>query len=184
MAKKKITLEKLSSREKILLVSGVCVVLALFCEKLVVARVSKRLRSMSVQIEAAEGEVRGNDRILDMRDGVNLDFEEYSAYVMEVPKGRNPVDAMFTALDEFASLDRLIVVGEMKEMATEPGDFFTEYFVKIEVVGTMPNMIRFLHRVEAAPELLRVEKIELSATGDEKSQKKKATLTISRSVSV
>ena len=182
MARKKIDIEKLSSREKALLVAGVCVVLILFCEKLVVTRVRIRLQDMGRQIKTAESEIRGNDRILQMRDEVDADYAKFSAYVMEVPEGRNPVDEMFTRIDEIASFSNIRVVGEMKEMAKESGDFFAEYSVKIDVVGTMADMIRFLHRLEISPELLRVKKLDLAPAGGEKSIEKKATLTISRIV--
>lgn len=154
------SLEKLLPRERALLgICGLAVLLAIG-NQLVVQRLRAKVRDLSEEIKSAKVQVVGNDDILATKNDVQVQFDRIKDYVPPATVGK-VTDAMSTEIEKMASKCGVRLM-DRKPQETEKKGFFEKYSVRIEVEGEKESLMRLLSQLEASPQLLRVNRMELT----------------------
>lgn len=176
-------LQRLSNREKSLLVAGALCVLMALGNLLVVRPIRAKHRDMREEAAAKRTVLKNHLKILAYEAQVQGDYAKVKEYVHKRGPEEKPDRDMLTEAERLATSCGLRVRSRKSESVEVQEEFLEEYIVRMEVEGAVEDMIRFLYRLRVSPQLMRVRKMELK-TDNRKKEVKKGVLRITKLVSV
>lgn len=176
-------LDRLSSREKTLFVLCVVALTCMVVARLVVEPVRMRFREMSVRIDSSKAVLFGNRAIIAQKGSIEELCEKYGEYVTAVTPTPdvNIEQEMFNEIERCADGSNVAVL-DRKPQGVEEKGIFREHLVRVEVEAPMPELMRMFYHLEQSPQLLRVRKMDLSPSANDKTRLVKGVLVVSKIV--
>ena len=155
-------LNELRTREKILLVVGLVVVLGLVVDQFVVKAVMRYLDELDRDIRIVQEDLLYNLRVLNSREQVEPEYRNVRGLLVDRAPDAEQIDRMKGEIDEIARRTGLVIVSmEHRQPRVEP--YCKEYVLDIgSFEGSMPAVLSFLDAVRNASGLTRVEDLNLA----------------------
>ena len=152
--------ERLSKREKIILMAAAAVLSILGAYHLVLRPIFGTFSSLSRQVVDLKTDIKKSVRLLSQKDQIMKEVQEYKDYSLSSKSPEEETVALLKFIEEMAnkaSINLLYVKpGGIK--ADEAGK---RYFATLESEGPMPQLLTFFYDLETSNQLLRVEKYTL-----------------------
>ncbi len=176
-------LQRLSQREKTLMVAGVLCVLLALGNLLVVTPIRAKHREIREEAAAMRIILKNHLKILAYEEQIEKEYEKVKQYVYQRGPEEKPDSDMLTEAERLATSCGLRVRSRKSEGFETQEEFLEEYVVRMDVEGSIVDMIRFLYKLRVSPQLMRVRRMELNTDGRKKDVKK-GVLRITKLVSV
>jgi Tfp pilus assembly protein PilO len=171
-------LSQLPQREQIGLSLACAALLLVVADQFVVKPVGRDLDRMDVEIEVAERQLQHNRGILKYQESVEAQYRQVENVIGVSCPAQEAIEAFKSQVDEIA-LRNGISLKSMQHLAPVTTDFLVTYFVEIsDFEGETLSLINFLHEVQTAPGLLRLQR--LSITSQDESTTVKGSIVISQ----
>jgi hypothetical protein len=171
-------LAQLPQREQIGLGVACSALLLFVSDQVVIKPVTKELRRMNVEIEVAEKQLNQNRNILQYDSSVEAQYQQVENLIGVSVAEQESIEEFKSSLDEMA-LQNAISLKSMQHLAPETTDFLVTFFIEIsEFEAETLSMINFLHDIETAPGMMRLQRI--SITSQDETTKVKGSLVISK----
>ena len=172
-------ISKLSKKEKIGLAAAVIVVSVVIIDRLVVTPIGERFQRLGREIEVSEKKLVLDLRNISNKEPISAEYEKYRNYVKRsAPSDEEEVAAVLAEIEGLARRSD-INLDDIKPQRAKETDFYKEYYVEIEVEGTMEHITIFLHNLNNSPQLLRAVKLRLGLR-DKESSVVKASILVSK----
>ena len=171
-------IQKLSSRERqgVLVALGVVFLAILYL--LVLHPLVNWFKETDLKIEVERKRAMRNQRVLALRDAIQNDFREKEGLLKKKLSTDEERNDMVTAVVNLAAQSG-ITLGSTKQHEPRLGEI-EEYAVEVEVEGGLDRLEEFLYRLQASPQLLRVENMSLGPKGGPDSVEVKGSLLITK----
>lgn len=178
-----LNIDRLSSREKTLFVLCVVTIMCTIVARLVVQPVRLQFRELSVKIDSANAVLFGNKAIVAQKDNIEKLCEDYREYVTAVTPAPevNVEQEIFNEIERCAD-DSEVAVLDRKPQGVEEQGIFREHLVRVEIEAPMPRLMQMFYKLEQSTQLLRVRKMDLSPSANDKTGLVKGVLVVSRIV--
>jgi len=157
--------DKLSRKEKIGISLALGFIVVAFFDRLIVSPIRARIRQINQNIQISEKQLSHDLRNVRLQDQIAQEYEQYVGYVQRSGSDEEEVAKI---LGEIESLSRQagIYLVDMKPQTPKNIDFYKEYTIEIEVEGEITPMTKFLHRLYASPQLMRIKKLRLNSKNE------------------
>lgn len=172
-------LDRVTDREKTLMGIGGLVVLLSIGNFIVAKPIELRFREISREIHLASVQVEGNYQILSRQFEVLKAFEPIKNYVMRAEPSVDQGAVMLTEIEAIASTCNMNMIDRKSQGAAER-EFFKEQEVQVTLEGSLPDIMALLYKLETSPQLLRVSKLDISASGAKTPGAKKVVVVITK----
>ena len=171
---------RLSKREKtILLVTGL-VIGALVSDQIVIRPVFGTFRSLKQELSDLRANIKKSVRLLSQKESIEKEVKEYTSYRGEAKSPEEEAVALLKFVEDLAN------TAGVNLLYAKPGGSKTEervkkYYVNLECEAQMSQLVAFFFQVENSDRLLKIEKFSIQLT-TEGSSITKSAVTISRTV--
>jgi len=152
-----------SKRERTLVIGVASLVFASLLYIFLVEPVIKRYGGTGEQIEAKRLKLKKASKLLKQKEQVSSLFQELSGIVKSGQGSQE--EEMAELLSEIENLAREsnIRISGMKPLSIKEISFYKKYTVEIDSEGSIEELMKFLHAVQASPQVLKVEQLELTS---------------------
>ncbi|MBU2102273.1 MAG: GspMb/PilO family protein [Candidatus Omnitrophota bacterium] len=174
------SLSHLSTREKIVLYVTIAVVSVMVLDRLIVAPVVSRIRSLNKEITDAQHSVVLNSRIVAQKDRILVEGAKYVSFLSSDKTEEEETTALLKDLEAIAT-GASVYLSDMKPAAAKVEGPAIKYMVTLTCEGQMDQIIDFIYNVESSKKLLVIEKYEIIPKSKESSTAQ-ASMTISKTV--
>ncbi|RMF86667.1 MAG: hypothetical protein D6736_14580 [Nitrospinota bacterium] len=150
---------QLAPREKMMVIGGGIVILALLFYLFVLAPAMERMQVLDRLIQAAEQELQEMKMLQNTYRAQQQVLNDINARLSKRQKNF----AIFSFLEDLArrsGLKNNIVY--MKPSVTTPSEFYRESSVELKVEGvTLKQLIQYLYQIESSPHLLKIRRLHI-----------------------
>jgi hypothetical protein len=155
-------LKNLSIRERTWLFLGVVLVVIAGIDRLVLTPVRNKGRRMDLQITVRKTELASYQHRAAQKAAYRNALDAYASYTRRVGSDEKETSRVLGTLEGLAT-DASVVLVDMKPRDPQDQAGFRRFAVEIEAESTPDQLIRFLRRVNATSDALRVDKLQVSA---------------------
>jgi len=180
---------KLGAREQWLAVSAVVFLILLAADLLVVRPTLRNLDEIDREIVTLEHKLQVNSKALAMRDDVKREWDIHSDRLK--PPGSDAITGqiLLSVVEELAQKNS---VNLKRTNLRDPRslEFLKEFAVDVQVETKLTDLVYFLYNLQNQTDLLRVNRLDLSAQGGGGGKKSadaidlRGTLVISRVITI
>jgi len=171
-------LSQLPLREQAGLGIACVFVLFLIADRIVVKPVSGILGRMDVEIAVADQQSDQNREVLQYEASVQARYEQVKNLIGISAAEQDSLESFNRSVDEMA-LRNAISLKSMQHLPPDATDFLVTYFVEVsDFESETQSLLNFLHEIQSAPGMLRVQKISLAS--QDESTTVKGSLVISK----
>jgi Tfp pilus assembly protein PilO len=173
-------LDSLSSRDKILIVIAISMLIAVLVDHFVVQKIVSSVSNTQILINSDLKSLAYNDKVIACSGGVEECFQEVVGKLGRVTSADSDIDIMKGEIDDLARQSGLLLTS-MKNRDPKKDVHYTEYIVDISSFeGTEESLLKFLDAVQLSkiPGLMRV--IHLSIGVGRKPNTIKGSMTITK----
>lgn len=171
-------LDNLAKKEKIGVILAIIIVCFALVDRLVVNPINNRIKLIGQDIKVNEKELSLGMRNLSQKEIIQKQYFQNVSNLQNSGSDEETIAGMLSRIEGLARITNVSLV-DIKPQSTQKIDFYKQYNVEITIEATMEDIVRFIYQLNAAPELLRVEKLRLNLK-DKKSPYLKALVNISR----
>lgn len=158
---KGIRLDRLGTREKIMLALAGLVVLALLADRLVVRSLVRAMAGMETETRTAAQELKYNREVLQRRSVVEADYARISPLLDVAASPSETSERMKDDLDALARRTGVDILS-MKHRPPHPVGFCEEYAVEIGgFEASMENLLKFLYELTQSSGMMRVAQLRV-----------------------
>lgn len=154
-------ISKLSKKEKIGIVVSAIVVSAVIIDRLIISPIGEKYRRLGREIDVSEKKLVLDLRNISNKESISAEYEKYRNYVRRSALSDEEEVALLLAEIEGLARKSNINLDDIKPQQVKQTDFYREYYVDIEVEGTMDRIIVFLHNLNSSSQLLRAVRLRL-----------------------
>lgn len=157
---------KMTKRERIIAYVTFFFILLLLLDKLILGPIVKRINALEEEIGRQVSLIRDGLMITGYKTTIDKEFSAYRNYYIDARKTQEEETADFLKDMEGIAADigiRLTTINPSGNI--ENTKFYTKYEVKLDYVGNMEQIIKFIYAVGASKRPTRVESIELLPQG-------------------
>ena len=159
-------------------------VLLMLGDMFVLWPVLAKLAELRHEIELKKIQVAQNESILAQADIVRTEIDKAFLYtVQKAPTGDEEERAIGTELESLAR-ESGVRITQSKPQGVRHSEFEDEHIVRIEIEAETDKLILFLHGIQESLQLLRIKRMDLKASEKFPDTEIKATLVISKAVTV
>jgi Tfp pilus assembly protein PilO len=154
--------DKLSRKEKVGLSLAFVFMIVAFFDRLIVSPIRGRVQQINQNIQISEKQLALDLRNVHQQDQIEKEFEKYVGFVERSGSDEEEVAKILGEIEALSRQSEIYLV-DMKPQSPKDIDFYKEYNVEIEVEGEMIPFTKFLHQLNASPQLLRIKKLRLTS---------------------
>ena len=154
----------LSKRERYILYVCIFVVASSLLYSFVVEPTARRWRDLGREILTQRAKLDKNLRVIAREESVRQEYERYAANVRQ--KGSDE-EEMASLLREVETLARGsgVRITDIKPRPVKDMQFYKRYIIEVESEARMRELTRFIYRLQRSSQVLKVERLRLSAKG-------------------
>jgi len=157
----KVSFSKLSRREKYIFYVSAVLVLGLFCDRVILRPMVKKLKLLNTQIALEEKKIYRSRQLLSQQDQLS---EEHIKLTQAIKQSQSDEEEKSSLLSEIEKMARnsSVLLKDIKPLATETKDIYKKFPVEIEAESKIEHLVDFIHQLERSPRLLRVKDFYLT----------------------
>lgn len=168
------------NQKKLLVVTVVFVIAAIF-DRVIIGPTMSSLSSIQEDIVKEQAAIRQDVRFLGYKDRIIRQSSEIAPYLTKNRLSDNEMIASFlNKIQNLASQSKVNLI-KINPATGEQDAQYWKYQADLECSGELPDVISFMHAVNAGTELMKVDKFNFSAKKSD-TQEIKATMTIEKIV--
>jgi hypothetical protein len=175
-------LARLSNTEKIIFYIALPVVLLAAYDRLLVGPALSSLRRLDDKIAHEEGVVKSNLKYLSYRGKIERERKAYEKYILSTPIDNKEINRNFLGVVETLSGQSKVNITRSVVTDTKELEGYTQYFANVDCLGTMENVLSFMHAINTTDELLKIINFRISPRRGEESGQVSVSLMISKLV--
>ncbi len=149
-----------SRRERIVMGVAAFAVFAVFCDRVIVSSVSRRLGDLDAQIAAREAQIRKDLRIVAQKQRIEIQHVGYKPYLGTMSTENEEFTVFLKEVDNLARQSEVYVV-DMKPSASKEMGGAKKYFINLNIEAQMAPLVSFLYAIEDSKKLMTVEKYQV-----------------------
>lgn len=172
-------LDNMSTRDKILIVVAIAMVISVLIDRFVVQRIFSSTKNVQMLIDSEMDNLAYSSKVIACSDGVEEDFLAISAKLGRITNPDSDIDIMKGEIDDLARKSGLLLTS-MKNREPRKDIHYTEYIVDIGgFEGNEESLLKFLDAVERCeiPGLLRVVRLNVGIGRKDNTIKGSMTIT-------
>jgi len=175
---------KLKPRERFLLFCGLAVVALIVLYLLAAAPVYRWFNNSDEEREELYRQIRESQKITNQVDNVEREFAQYAGYLSTNRPTSSALRSEFSSLiDDLSEREGVAIPNRtMREPREISGGLAEEYVADLEYECAPENLVQFLHALQNAALILRVEKLTVGRKGEGAELLLKGAISISRVV--
>ena len=152
---------KLSDQEKkILYVTLGFIVLAAF-DFLFLQPVSSKLKNLDKDIRQTKSDIKRDVRYMSYQDKIYKEDEIYRFYQTDEDKTEDEITAAFLKTIENLGRESEVNLGKLNPGEAIPKKGYVQYFANVECNGSLESIVKFIHKINTTPNLLKVVKMNI-----------------------
>ncbi|MCB9772309.1 MAG: type 4a pilus biogenesis protein PilO [Candidatus Omnitrophica bacterium] len=152
---------KLSDQEKkILYVTLGFIVLAAF-DFLFLQPVSSKLKNLDKEIQQTKSDIKRDVRYMSYQDRIYKEDEIYRFYQTDEDKTEDEITAVFLKTIENLGRESEVNLGKLNPGEAIPKKGYVQYFANVECNGKLESIVKFIHKINTTPNLLKVVKMNI-----------------------
>lgn len=173
-------ISKLSPVQQVLLFIVVFILAIVLFERLLVAPSLSRVQQLDKTIEKQEEVIRADLAFLQNKKDVEKSIDAFKDFYVKDVKAEEQVIAEFLQQLELLGIQTNVQLSKVTPTDQEYQKEYLKYFLTVDCSGTLEKIMNFVYAINNSKDLLKVEKMSLTASrsGDEV----KTTLTISKMI--
>lgn len=161
---------KLNEHErKLFLIAAVLVFAALFCNLLLWPSF-ERLAMLDQKIAQEKVAIRKDLEFLTYSPQVQAETEALADYFTDEIKSEEQIIADYLKKVERLATGSEVEVSKITPAGQEYTDQYLKYFLTMDAIGSLEQIVEFVHRIDSHDNLLRVSKIDLRPRRGEEGQ--------------
>lgn len=168
------------TEKKILVVTVIAVLLALF-DRLLIGPSLSKLKSLDENIGKEETVIKQNLRFLTYRDRIAKEAAVFKDFYAKDVRAEEEVIGEFLKKIELMATQSQVELSKISPAGQDYQNEYIKYFVTLDCVGTLESITNFVYAINSSKDLMRVEKTNVISNAKE-AAKVQASLTISRMV--
>ncbi len=157
----------LTSREKFLL----CLALVVSCLGLfynfALKPLIKEWNWLNYEISEKETTLKRNITYLQQSDSVSKAYQRYANYIKSKELETSDEEEIAALLNEVEKIARAasVQITDIKPKPTREEEFYKKYLLEMDCEATMEEYIKFIYNLQQSTQLIRAERVKLSALG-------------------
>jgi len=172
-------LSKLSNSEKKILFIAVLFIVGALFDRFFLSPLIERIELIDVEIEQQQVNMETDKKILTHKNRINKESQELAKYyVKDIPED-GVINGEILSLVERLSDQMKVKLVKSTPTEIEKNDDFNKYFVDLECLGELKDIVSFIHAVNSTDQMLKVDQLKMNPTRGEDNQVK-ATLKVSK----
>lgn len=168
-------LSGIGRKEKVgLMIAGVIVFAAIF-DRIIISPISVNFRKIDSEIKMNERKLAQGLRNINQKDEI---LREYQKYLPYIKSNYSEGEEVAKLLEDIESIGRNagISIADIKPRPPKQADIYRYYYIEIEALGSMDNLMSFLHQLGSSKELYRAGRVLISIKSKETSTVKASIL--------
>jgi len=159
-----VRLAGLSKRERYILYICIFVVASSLLYSFVVEPTARRWRDLGREILTQRAKLDKNLKVIAREESTRQEYERYAANVRQ--KGSDK-EEMASLLREVETLARAsgVHITDIKPRPVKDMQFYKRYIIEVESEAKIRQLTRFIYQLQRSRQLLKVEKLRLTAKG-------------------
>ncbi len=155
-------LSNLSKRERKFALTTVVIVCALGIFDLFIYPAIYRWRRLGQEVTRLDAELLRMERNLELRERIESEFKEYESQILAEGSDEQEVAKLLREIEDLSRNVGFYILS-LKPLPISDQGFYKKYTIQLEGEGEMRTVGSFLHRLGTSQQLLKVERLELSA---------------------
>lgn len=132
---------------------------------LIVEPLARQWQDLNRQIEVKTNKLIRDLRLLSAEKAIEEEHSRLSRHSLSSGIEEQDVARVLSELEDLARSEAVDIV-DMRPHPVEEGDGYKEILVDVSLEAAMLPLMKFLHRIENAPNRLRVRRLTLAAESD------------------
>lgn len=172
--------KNLAVREKRIFQAAMAVILLLLLDWTVITPLWDYYVSTEERINASEKILVRNLVNLQRKEVVEAEYEKYRPFIRPAGSDEEENASLLSELERLARENQVVLV-DMKPREVKAGEFRREFVAELDAEAEMPNLLGFIHNMEASTQLMKVSNVKFIAK-ESTSTVIKARITITKMV--
>lgn len=153
---------KLTNKEKRIFSIAACVLFVAMFDRLFLGPILDKISAINDKIERQEAIIKKDIRFLAYKDNIIKEQELFDRYfIKEVVDDDVVNNEMFKSIETLAKKSEVEIV-KSANSKIERKKRFVEYYANIECVGSLENLLKFMHSINSTDTLLKIVRFNLS----------------------
>lgn len=153
---------KLSDKErKVFYFAMGAIVLALF-DALFLRPVQGKLKGMNEEIRERTNTIKRDLRILSYREKILVERQKLWEYYPKDEQTPDQIKAAFLQRIETVATEAAINLTKVSPSTDEEKKGFRKYYAELDCTGMLEDIVKFMHMIDATPDLLKVVKVTMT----------------------
>lgn len=153
---------RLSDKEKKVFCAAAAVLLLALMDRLFLSPVLSRLSTLDQAISGEEQNIKRDLRLLAYQERILEEDKASRRFYLKEPKTEEEIIAAFLKRIEILATEAGVNLARVTPADNRPQKGYIKYSANLECSGTLAQVVSFIHLIDTADELLRVERISLS----------------------
>jgi hypothetical protein len=156
-------ISNLSKRERMVLYSCLIFVSLALLDRLIISPAFTKKKLIEEKIKNKKLMIKKDLYFLSLKEKIDFEVSKYKDYFRKEKK--SPDEEMNSLLKLIEDIARRTGVDLLyiKPAGFKSSKAQNEFYIDLTCQGKMPNIVRFIYRIESSPQLLNIEKFTLSA---------------------
>lgn len=154
-------LERLSKREKLLLLATGIVISAAFVYVFVIEQLADKWRYLNSQIAEKTLKLNKNIKILRKEEWIREEFKKYAEYTVSIGRDEEIIAALLKTIEQKAGSTSTRITNIRPRPVRDAG-FYKEFVFEVISESSLEELTRFIYELQNTKELLKVRKLTLT----------------------
>lgn len=156
-------LSKFSKREKILLVATILIVSTTVSYVFIIEPIIGAFTKLNRQIETGTLKLERSQKLLKKKGVIEAEYKKYASLVKPLASDEEEIASMLKAIEAIARKNNIHITNiRPQPVAKKP--FYKEFIFEFVAEADIARLIKFIYDLQVSGNLLRVNKLTLSAT--------------------
>ena len=171
----------LNDNQKKLLVFAVVIVIVALFDRLLIGPTMSRLSSINEDITKEEATIKQDMRFLSYKDRIIKESQEIDPYLTKNVTTDEEMVAAFLRKIESLAADAKVTLIKINPASPQQDAEYWKYQADLECSGNLADVISFMHLINSATDLMKVDKFDFSGKKSD-TDEIKATMTVEKVV--
>jgi len=172
-------LEKLSKREKRILVSVILITTAGLCYNFLIEPLFMRYRNVNSRIDLIKVKLKKSLSFIKDKQKVDAEYMKYEKKLKSRGSDEQDITLILDEIERTASRSGLNITS-MRPKPPIHKDHYSRFAVEIETESDMNALMQFIYHIKKSPQMLKIEKLNLNTRSSQQGVAIRSSMLISK----
>ena len=158
---------KLSSTEKKMFYGATLFCALAILDRVFLGPISAQIRNLDSDIKREQGEIKKDLRFLAYKNRILEEQDAFASYFETKSSTEEEMIAEFLKKIEILATEANITLNRVTPTEGKQKKGYREYQASLDCVGELANVVKFIHLLDSSKDLLKTEKLSISAKKSE-----------------